>query len=107
MDCRTIFPFALKRDGRTLSPTEAGAVYRALNAEVEMFARDSAQALPVHLGQPVTVGPSGALRVSLSARLVADAYVADDAPESERHLTKTITAMTDAIGRAALAARTI
>jgi hypothetical protein len=102
MDSRSIFPFTLEKSGRSLSPVDAGAVYRALNAKIETLAQGEAHRdAPYHLGQPVAVGPNGALRVSASARLIADAFVADDAPESERRLTHTITRMCDAIERTA------
>jgi hypothetical protein len=108
MDSRSIFPFILEKSGRSLSPVEAGAVYRTLNAKIEAIAqgephRDAAY----HLGQPVAVGPNSALRVSASARLIADGFVAEDAPESERRLTRTITRMCDAIGQAAHIAQTL
>jgi hypothetical protein len=79
-----------------------------LNAKIESLAQGEAHRdAPCHLGQPVAVGPNGALRVSASARLIADAFVADDAPESERRLTQTITRMCDAIEQTAHLAQTI
>jgi hypothetical protein len=78
----TIFPFFIRHGGTALSPARAGKLYRALNRDVTSVLQGlgnrerALAALPCHIGQPVCVegsgGASGALRISASARIVAD-----------------------------------
>ena len=65
---QTIFPFLVLKDGRPLAPAALQALYHGLQSGRRA----------VHLGQPVAIGfrddqPIGALRLSLSARLVVEA----------------------------------
>ncbi|HLH92680.1 MAG TPA: hypothetical protein VKX28_30000 [Xanthobacteraceae bacterium] len=74
---RTIFPFTVVRDGRTLSLGEARMLHRALNMDAATLGLgDPAAAAPCHIGQPVGIadGAVGALRVSADARLVSDSW---------------------------------
>jgi len=75
---RTIFPFTLRVGDRLASPALAGKLYRALNCDVREWLpglrgeERRVAALCCHIGQPVTLGEAGALRVSASARLVRE-----------------------------------
>jgi hypothetical protein len=78
----TIFPFFVRHHGVALSPSCAAKLYHAMNRDVTSILprldnRERAlAALPCHIGQPVCVdgpgGTRGALRVSASARIVAE-----------------------------------
>jgi hypothetical protein len=57
---QTIFPFFLLRDQERLSFDECVRVYQELNS------------LGMHIGQPVRVGTSGALRICADARLISE-----------------------------------
>jgi hypothetical protein len=74
---RTIFPFAILRDGHALSFGEARMLHRALNIDaVTLGLADPAAAPLCHIGQPVGIaeGTVGALRISADARLVSDSW---------------------------------
>ena len=79
----TIFPFFVNCGGTALSPERAGKLYRAMNRDVTPLLpgvgphERALAALPCHIGQPVCVagpgGARGALRISASARIAAEA----------------------------------
>jgi len=69
---RSIISFLLRgADGRWLSPVEARSVYLWLNADLSPWISAPAAARICHIGQPVTIGAAGALRVAAGARLFA------------------------------------
>jgi hypothetical protein len=83
---QTIFPFALRVDGRWLSPLETLGVQRLMSVDLGGWAAgvlsgpkvEAAVAARVQLGQPVACGvldgaPVSALRLCASARLAAEA----------------------------------
>lgn len=75
---RTIFPFTVQTADAALSAVLCGKLYRALNADVRALLpplkgeERRVAALPCHIGQPVAIGATGALRVSASARLLQE-----------------------------------
>jgi hypothetical protein len=91
----TIFPFALLRDGRPVSIAETGAVHRALavdmNDEISGSAADrQVAAQRCLIGQPVRLerqddAPRAVLRLCVGARLVTEAWSADEA-QARRNL---------------------
>ncbi|OAF18268.1 hypothetical protein [Bradyrhizobium neotropicale] len=91
----TIFPFALRRDGKPVSIAETSAVHRALtrdmNEEISGSAADRQVAAqccligqPVRLEQPDTA-PQAVLRLCVGARDVTDAWSADKT-QAQRNL---------------------
>jgi hypothetical protein len=67
---QTIFTFLLRGpQGTWLTPAQARAVYLWLNADLSPWIKGAAAARICHIGQPVKIGPAGALRVSAGARL--------------------------------------
>ncbi len=76
----TIFPFVIRRDGRTLSPEETRKIHRALSRDMgHAVAPDAAgdreiAATPCLIGQPVTLGATAVLRICAGARLVTQAW---------------------------------
>jgi hypothetical protein len=82
----TIFPFLVRRAGRTLSASECTTIYRALNEDVSGLlpagATDGERRVAAqlcHIGQPVAMpAPSGgtiaALRISAGARVVSESW---------------------------------
>ena len=103
---RTIAPFFLTRRKRPIALDEATAVYRRLNDEISLAAPGAC-----HFGQPVAFGLGrdktiGAFRASLSARIVSDAWKADDPAAAQRRLNGEIARLGAALERTAfLAAR--
>ncbi len=91
----TIFPFTLLRDGRPVSIAETGAVHRALavdmNDEISGSAADrQVAAQRCLIGQPVRLerqddAPRAVLRLCVGARLVTEAWSADEA-QARRNL---------------------
>ena len=91
----TIFPFTLLRDGRPVSIAEIGAVHRALavdmNDEISGSAADrQVAAQRCLIGQPVRLerqddAPRAVLRLCVGARLVTEAWSADEA-QARRNL---------------------
>jgi hypothetical protein len=75
----SILPFFVTHGGETVSPSITAKLHRALNRDLRgllpgLDARGrSLAAAPCHIGQPVAVGPRGAvLRVAAGARLLAE-----------------------------------
>ncbi|MDN4983826.1 MULTISPECIES: hypothetical protein [unclassified Bradyrhizobium] len=86
---RTIFPFTLLRNGKAVSIADTSTVHRALAqdmsddvggsaADRQVAARRCLVGQPVRLEQP-DGAPQAALRLSIGARLVTDAWSADGA----------------------------
>jgi hypothetical protein len=84
----TIFPFLVRRNGRTLSADDAAKLYRALGRDLShLVSADApdhirlAAARICRIGQPVRLLRDGretaALRISASARFVSDAWSPD------------------------------
>jgi hypothetical protein len=85
----TIFPFAIRRGDRLLSPSDCRKIYRGLARDaldaVSASGRGRAPeiaAKPCLIGQPVALneveqGPVAALRISASARLVTETWSLD------------------------------
>jgi hypothetical protein len=82
----TIFPFAVRHDNRDLTLAEGRTIYRAL----AMGAGDAASANRCDMTEPCLVGqpvawqrggpqPAALLRISASARLVAETWSSDEA----------------------------
>jgi hypothetical protein len=77
---RTIFPFAVLRDGHALTFAQTRVLHRALNRDgVALGLADPVAAAPCHIGQPVAIadgagGSIGGLRISADARLVSDSW---------------------------------
>lgn len=91
----TIFPFTLLRDGRPVSIAETSAVHRALAADMNDGISGSAADRQVAaqrclIGQPVRLkrqddAPQAVLRLCVGARLVTEAWSADEA-QARRNL---------------------
>jgi hypothetical protein len=84
MSCRTIFPFFVKRGGRTLDLDEMTKIYHALNRDFsaalpDMDAERALASVPCHIGQPVKLPAAGGavLRIGIGARLLSQAWSAD------------------------------
>jgi hypothetical protein len=110
MDSQTVFPFSLHRRGQALPVEETRAIYRQLNKRIE--AAVSAKGAAFHIGQPVGVedgegSRAGALRVSLGARNISDAWISGDRAQSQKRLEATIEAMGDAIEETARLAKSL
>jgi hypothetical protein len=80
----TIFPFAIRRNGRVLALDDCRKIYRALarDARTDVSAdargRDPDIAAQVCLiGQPVSLGEGAALRICAGARLVTECWSSD------------------------------
>jgi hypothetical protein len=85
----TIFPFAIRRGDRLLSPSDCRKIYRGLARDAQDAAVASGRgcapeiaAKPCLIGQPVALnevehGPVAALRISASARLVTETWSLD------------------------------
>jgi hypothetical protein len=83
----TIFPFVIRHRGRALSLADCRKIYRALARDARDVASIASRdqeiaAKPCLVGQPVALGRSGenpvaALRISACARLVTEAWSAD------------------------------
>jgi hypothetical protein len=95
---RSIFPFTVRRDGRTLSLAQARLLHQALNmdlATVGLGRADGVASALCHIGQPVAVadgagGTVGALRISADARLVSKSWVGAGDLVSTGRLTRRI-----------------
>jgi selenocysteine lyase/cysteine desulfurase len=79
---RTVFPFTLRRNGDLLPADACAAIYRALNRDMSdrlacSTAGTHAQRI-CHIGQPVTLPGTAALRLSAGARLISECWNADD-----------------------------
>ncbi len=79
---RTIFPFVIRQGNRVLGLQECKSLYRALAGNVASDDMKSGTK-PCLIGQPVALGcdekiPAAALRISASARLVSEAWSADE-----------------------------
>jgi hypothetical protein len=75
---QTIFPFFLKRGGRTMIPVETLAVQRLMAADLGHWGGWDGAGRRIQLGQPVYCGKRGgtelaAVRLCLSARLAVEA----------------------------------
>lgn len=91
----TIFPFALLRDGEPVSIADTSAVHRALARDMNDDINDSAAARQIAaqrclVGQPVRLerpdhAPQAVLRLCVGARLVTEAWSADEA-QARRNL---------------------
>jgi hypothetical protein len=82
---RTIFPFVIRHGSGVRSLDDCRALYRALarGAANPASADPENAATPCLIGQPVALGcderhPAAALRISASARLVAEAWSSDE-----------------------------
>jgi hypothetical protein len=82
---RTIFPFVIRHGSGVRSLDDCRALYRALarGAASPVSADPENAATPCLIGQPVALGcderhPAAALRISASARLVAEAWSSDE-----------------------------
>jgi hypothetical protein len=83
---RTVFPFLITRNERTLSLAEAKLLYRGLNDDISQVCGGSAEqrkllARACHIGQPVAIArasgeTAGALRVAADARMIAECWFA-------------------------------
>jgi hypothetical protein len=83
---RTVFPFLLTRNGRTLSLAETKLLYRGLNDDLSQLLGGSATerallARACHIGQPVAIPrasgeTAGALRVAADARMISECWFA-------------------------------
>lgn len=85
----TIFPFAIRRGDRLLSPSDCRKIYRGLARDAQDAVAASWRgcapeiaAKPCLIGQPVALnaggqGPVAALRISASARLVTETWSVD------------------------------
>jgi hypothetical protein len=88
---RTVFPFLLTRNGRTLSLAETKLLYQGLNDDLSQVLGGSAEqrgllARACHIGQPVAIPrasgeTAGALRVAADARMISECWFAG--PETD------------------------
>jgi hypothetical protein len=89
---RTVFPFLLTRNGRTLSFAETKLLYHGLNKDLSQLPGGSAQergllAQVCHIGQPVAIPrapgeTAGALRVAADARMISECWFAGPATDA-------------------------
>jgi hypothetical protein len=100
MSNRTIFPFFIKRGGRSLDLVEMTKIYRALNRDLSAAlpntatgAERSLASMPCHIGQPVKLpaaqGAKTILRIGIGARLLSEAW-SSDAQTSEENIDAVI-----------------
>jgi hypothetical protein len=99
---RTIYPFLVAKDGKPLSFDGTREIYAALNRDLSSeldkdgieTERPSASRL-CHIGQPLLIKERrgreiGALRLSADARLISDAWQADDERASIERIDRKI-----------------
>lgn len=91
---RTVFPFLLTRNGRTLSLAETKLLYHGLNNDLSQVLGGGATergllAQACHIGQPVAIPrapgeTAGALRVAADARMISECWFAGPAADAAR-----------------------
>ena len=101
MSCRTIFPFLIRRDGRSLDLDVMTKIYRALNRDLSRDLPDEATdpermlaSTPCHIGQPVKLPAAKTiLRIGIGARLLSESWSPDP-----RTAAQNLSAIVDRIG---------